>query len=192
MSDELTEVLSPIVHSIYAAGEQTIPWSMPLEEIADAVDARDTGLIFVDWSVSEPLVHEIVRATPQTVRAYNEKWNKHDAWVNSGHPLMQTEDVVFASQEIMSDEELMRTPFYEGFLKPAGLSQMMAISVIARDNLIAAVVCNYPPEAGPRTERQLRIGRALLPHLRHALTLHRRFSALRSFASASLAVLGRA
>lgn len=183
------EDYSALIESIYQAGEGLRPWTDPLEGIAGALQARDTNLIFIDRGT--PLVCAHVRGDPAMRAAYNGHWNRHDPWVHSGHPLIHAEATVVLGAQVIADEVLRKTAFYQEFLKPAGLGQLLGLGVLRRKGLMAAVVCLYPESAGPPTPEQIALARSLLPHLRRGLTLHRRLIAAGGIAQADVEALER-
>jgi len=62
--------LSRLIDAVYAAGEGTGAWRDALEHIADALGARQTTLLMVDWPSPTPVLVDAARSDPETLDAY--------------------------------------------------------------------------------------------------------------------------
>lgn len=185
------ERLSRLIDTIYRAGEQRLGWQAPLEGIAEAFDARQTLLLYVDWRRVEPLVDESTRADPELTRAYHAYWRYQDAWLNSGSALIRADNTVVDVRAVLSERELRATAFYNEFLAPAGIGTALGINVFSRRGTMATIACMAPAPAAERLAERAPLARALLPHLRRALRLHRRLQDVPAVAADLLAALDR-
>ena len=84
---------------------------------------------------------------PERLRDYTLRYAAEDAWLRSATPYQQTGRVL-TGQEILSDSELVRSSFYQEWLKPQGLHHRLC-GVLSRDRVTTLLIALMRPSSAP-------------------------------------------
>lgn len=183
--------LSELIHAIYAAAENQDRWQPFLELLAGELGCGTTILIAVGDDAAGPNISVAARTDPELIRLYNESWGAHDPWLSSGHESLTREGAVIVSQDVVADRDLVRSSFYNDFMRRFDMFQSVVATIAARPGLTAGVSCHFHGPPRPRSRRELDLLRLLAPHLGQALRFHFQLAAGRASAVPGL-VLDRA
>lgn len=171
-----TRRLSDVIHSIYAAAEDPERWPEFLEKLAAEVQSGMTVLIAVGWQDATTNIATSVRAHPESISLYQERWAAEDPWVGSGHESLKREGAVVWSEDVIADRDFTRTPFYNDFARRFEMFHTLTATVLANASMSAGVSCHYPRGARKPSQRELEVLELLVPHVNQALRLHQRLS----------------
>jgi DNA-binding CsgD family transcriptional regulator/PAS domain-containing protein len=131
-----------------------------------------------------------VRLDPEDLRRYGEHYIQVDQWGIQGAHLITTGNVV-TGQMLCPDRVLEHSEFYSDFLRPLDAFHEFC-GVIRKERSVASLISSLRSKrAGPFGEEELRLLRALMPHLQRALQLHQRIVGLRREADSAAEALDR-
>lgn len=137
--------LSELIHAIYAAAESPERWEHFLSMLAEDIAAGMTVLLALDRNDSIVNIATSVRADPEVIQLYNSDWGAQDPWATSGHASLTQEGAITLSDEMVSQRDLVRTPFYNDFARKVGINRSLtATIVVARFSRSAGMRCNRP------------------------------------------------
>lgn len=183
-------VLLSLIGSVYDAAGDPQRWPAFLEQFAEAVHGVTTLLFLYDVEGHDGNVAAHARIDPVQLRKYSEHYIHVDQWGIQGARLIRTGNVV-TGQMLCPDEILERSEFGNDFLRPLDSFHQFC-GFIRKDQSAASIIsCLRPKRRGPFGEEELRLLRALMPHLQRALQLHRRLQGLQRQAHSATEGLDR-
>jgi DNA-binding CsgD family transcriptional regulator/PAS domain-containing protein len=165
---------------LYAAAAEPRDWPGALERLADLIGGTSVWLSRLNV-VDGGGTGVTVRLDPQMTHLYN----AHFAACN---PLNNVRDPhaywrgwrprILLDEEWMPKEELLRTEFYNDFLRPQDIHTAMMIRVAQHPPEVCVINVNRPVERGPYSRRELETAERLHPHLIRAFRLSQAFAEL--------------
>ncbi len=114
-------------------------------------------------------------------------WVKRNVW-SKRRPVQRAGDVV-TTRQIMTPEDLRRSDMYNEYLAPRDLHEGLRLDLWASNGRVEDISLLRPWSAGPYSETEIDIARALLPHLRRSAEIARRLRQADYLASCGLAAL---
>jgi DNA-binding CsgD family transcriptional regulator/PAS domain-containing protein len=127
---------------------------------------------------------------PAFIDSYRDQYSRHDPWLRNEQPY-RVPGTVHLGQELVPDAELMRTRFYQEWLKPQGLLYRLSAVLIREE----ADLCYFATWRGSKDPPfgfdEIRLCRTLAPHLRSAVQMRRQLAMLEVERNAALEVLDR-
>src|SRR5262249_27909980 len=90
---------------------------------------------------------------------------------------------------LIDDHELLRSEFYNDFLRPQGFFHIIGCVPFANDDFLAVLRVIRPRSAPPFGRREAALIHRLMPHLSRALLLHERLGAAAARRDEALEVL---
>jgi DNA-binding CsgD family transcriptional regulator len=172
-----------LVRGIYAAGARLTDWSLVLEQLRRHLDARVLTLGYHDFATGS---NSALLQAPQDMDfgAGMADFAARNPWFLSSDAYAPGR--VMTSDELISAEDLRRTDFYRGFLRPRGLLHRLC-GVVAQRSRGAHLLSAYRAEDqrpfGPHDKAELS---HLLEHLTLALESQWRWQEADDFARALL------
>ena len=172
-----------LIRLIYEAAGDPHLWPSFLEKLAAAVRATCVALVVHDLNNGKAQVGADFGLDPAFNSSYTRHYSAINPWV-VGNEDLRTPGRVLESSEVFPDRELVRTEFYNDFLKPQGLFFSLG-GIVTRENSSSSYVTSLRPHsAGVYEEPESSLLRVLMPHLQCAMRLHQRISALETNLSA--------
>jgi DNA-binding CsgD family transcriptional regulator/PAS domain-containing protein len=165
--------LEALIDQAYDAAFDESLWPVFLHRFADALGGRNTALIRYDMASGRNSAVACVRTAPEQLRRYNEHYCQMNPWMRNGSADLAAGMIGIGEMHCTS-EELMRTEFYNEWLRPQKLKHSIA-SLLATSGK-SVVVCSTlrTGAAGPFGSEHVDILEALLPHVRRALRTRER------------------
>lgn len=169
---------------LYGAVVEPDQWVTAIERCTDLLGGHNACLLDLDlYSGSGGGNGVIARIDPRMPALYEE----HFAHCN---PLLHVDDVdaflkswdlrILTDEEWMPKSDLIRTEYYNDFLKPQGVHSCLMIRLAARDNAVASLNINRPAHLEQFTRSEIEFASAMLhPHLIRAFELTRSFVGIR-------------
>jgi DNA-binding CsgD family transcriptional regulator/PAS domain-containing protein len=127
---------------------------------------------------------------PEFISSYHDYYSRHDPWLRN-EQAYRVAGIVQLGQEIVPTAELVTTRFYHEWLAPQNLHQRLSTVLIREDaNLVYFSTLRGSGDTlfGPD---EIRLCRALAPHLRSAVQMRRQLAMLQVERNAALEVLDR-
>jgi DNA-binding CsgD family transcriptional regulator len=161
--DERT--FSRILDAIYDAATSFDHWTVALDRIGRAFGASYVGLIDRNLRTLEGRAIA-VGIDPQGQREYFETWSSRDLlrqWTRTYRP-----GAVETDQDILPRAVLVRSDYYNCFMKPRDMHTLMRITLTAESGFRKFISFNRPLSLGDYGTTEVEECRRLLPHLQRA------------------------
>jgi DNA-binding CsgD family transcriptional regulator/PAS domain-containing protein len=180
-----------LVPRVYEAASQPDAWDPLLEDLAGRMRGSVPALFLIDAGSGETLLERAPALDPAWQRAYADHYHRLDLRRRALN--QRPEGTVIAGHALLSEEVLLRSEFYNEFLRPQGFFHIALAQPIRRPGRVAAIRVIRALGEEPFDDADLVSLRTLVPHLRAALDLHCELREARRLAaglSGALAVLG--
>lgn len=116
-------------------------------------------------------------------------WVKRNVWGKS-RPVRRAGDIV-TTREMMTPAALRRSEMYVDYLHPRGLHEGLRFDIWVGEGWVQDISLLRPWSAGPFDATELRLARAILPHLQRAAAVARRIQGAEALATAGMAALDK-
>jgi len=164
--DEST--FSGILDAIYDAATSFERWPVALDRIGQAFGCSYVGLLDRNLRTMEGRATAIgIDLSSQ--REYFEVWSKDDllrTWTRTYRP-----GAVETDREILPRQALLRSDYYNCFLKPRDMHTVMRITLAAENGFRKFISLTRPSSLGDYGTEDVERGRRLMPHLQRAATI---------------------
>lgn len=159
------QTFSGIVDAIYDAATAFERWPVTLDRLGKAFGCSYVGLIDRNLKTMEARAKAIgIDAAGQ--REYFEVWSKHD--------LLRTRTRVYrpgaieTDQDILPRQELVRSDYYNAFLKPHDMHAVMRMTLAVENTSLKIISLSRPRSLGDFETSDIEKCRLLMPHLQRA------------------------
>jgi DNA-binding CsgD family transcriptional regulator len=180
-----------LIQRIYLAATDASRWPAFLETLREQIDATSAVFAFLDKTNGGADVNAVAGLSPDVVRLYHERYAALDPFANGVGAIGPLQPgFIGLAQELISDEELERTEYYEQFGSKYGCIGGIICVVYADGPLVAIIGANRQRGRffGPG---EVSLFRTLFPHLRTGMQIHRELLAKAQFGRAAIATLNR-
>lgn len=143
-------------------------WPEIMEEICQGAGAAGAALLQSD--VRTPDIPRTASIDELTNKYFKEGWHERDVRGSRGMPLALAGDPVFTDQDVVTPDELQRTPFYNELIIPCGFYWFAALAFRA-GSASWALAMQRTPQQGAFSERDKRVLRLISPKLTEVATL---------------------
>lgn len=172
MSDRMDE----LIDGLYDAATDASHWPAVLAEAASLLNAQGAEIGHMDArnsNLSFLISHGYVY-TAERVQRYQELMPEDPRLpVFLGNPFRPIH-----CRMIVGDDELRATRVYREVLAPDGIEYTLGVSLIEDDETSSFFAALRGPDGPPFGDEECRLLEALVPHLRRALRIYRRFALL--------------
>jgi len=158
-------LLVDLVSGFYDANMDWKQWPQVLTKLANAVDAKNCAMAFRDYESETGRLEHFANISARYVRSYEEQYAFLDAWLRR-EERFQVPGVVWTSQQIVPDDELVATDFYRDWLAPQGLMHHLFGVLDRRGSAVTYLVFGRSEDAGPFDENEITLLRLVLPKMR--------------------------
>jgi DNA-binding CsgD family transcriptional regulator len=158
-------LLVDLVSGFYDANMDWKQWPQVLAKLANAVDAANCAVAFRDYESETGRLEHFANIKARYVRSYEEQYAHLDAWLRR-EERFQVPGVVWTSQQIVPDDELVATDFYRDWLAPQDLMHHLFGVLDRRGSAVTYLVFGRSEDAGPFDENEITLLRLLLPKMR--------------------------
>lgn len=169
--------LSKPLGLLYDAAAEASLWPVFLEELGRAAQSSSTAVLMHDLKQGQHAISIQCGLDSGALQAYMKYFAVHDIWLQRAAPLVH-EGWVASSKELCSLEELKRTDFYAGYLKPNELAHAMW-GVLESSSFRIINVGFYRSLHGPFGQSELDLLR-FAPHFVRSFQLHLHLAELKS------------
>ncbi|MGB1140736.1 MAG: helix-turn-helix transcriptional regulator [Halioglobus sp.] len=179
--DNINREYDELVGLIYQGALQEQPWHSALPALREAMDAQVASLILrPPTEHDQGVILNCVRPEPNQnqadgeladpddwqASAYREQFFSLDPFVN-----LPVNNVV-SLEDILSDEQLVESDYYQHYLEPIGLFRILGVDTTEPGGMLARLRLSRrrnEPAFGPRERDLLTL---LTPHLRRAIEVY--------------------
>jgi DNA-binding CsgD family transcriptional regulator len=177
-----------LIRLAYASATDPAQLPVLLEEYSKAVGAQGSGLVVQDLKNQRGSVSESWGFDPAWERKYAEHYAQTNVWIQRMGPMLRPGRVL-SSEGVIDDGELVRTEFYNDFLRPQGIFHSFGAAVTREDDVSAYITSVRSQPAGHFRAHEHEVCRELMPHLQSALRIRHQFAGLETQLKQMSAVL---
>ena len=164
-----------LVRAIYSAATEPDQWHEVLERIRVHLGAEVSAFLVADDALASLNIAVAIGRDRKTFEDYDRHWGRYDPWLASGSTLLKTPGEIYAGQALVLNEKIERTAFYQEFLRPNGLYQILSATVEYAPGFTTYLTANFDCVRGKEfSTTSLRFLAEIAPHIRSAVRLHRR------------------
>src|SRR5262249_55359698 len=179
--------ISTLLEVALAAASDDLQWPVFLEALSSQLRASTMSLFLSDPVSQRSSIQFAVGKDPSYVKAYNDHFATVSPFFGDWSPERWREGVIELSGEVCPDRVLLRTEYYNDWLRPQKIHHL-ARGVVAREGEASWVLSfGRPQRSGYFTVRERALFREILPGLRGALRLRHHLSVARSEGAAASA-----
>jgi DNA-binding CsgD family transcriptional regulator/PAS domain-containing protein len=176
MADE--KALRDLIHGIYESAVDARQWPEFLAGFAKAVGADAAGLLVQDLRDRQGNLSAGQGFDPSWTQRYAEHYAGLNIWLQRASHVLRHPGSIMTSEQVTRDSELVKTEFYNDFLRPQRYFYSFGASIAYEESVISGVTAVRSKSAGGFAAAEVETLHELMPHLQSALRLHRRISGL--------------
>ncbi|MEZ0170502.1 LuxR C-terminal-related transcriptional regulator [Microvirga sp. TS319] len=164
--------LSELIGAIYDCALDPGGWETTLSAIADTFDCAVVSLTLNDLHHNRFLLNKAVGWKPELLRLKSERHvGEINARLTEWLALQPSIDELFVTSVHLSSEYIRQSLYVEECLKPQGIVDIMHMFLMYTHRQFSEIGLGRHARQGIITEREIELGRLLLPHLRKAVTI---------------------
>jgi DNA-binding CsgD family transcriptional regulator len=169
-----------LVGEIYESAVDPQGWDAFLSHLAHLGRGTVAAITYHDSRQSEHFVSAQVGIPPEFQQLYREHYGATDEWLRGAQNVAHA-GWVGTGQTLVPDAALVKSEFYNDHLRLMDDAfHLCAAQLFQTGSALGVISLVRRRKSGPFGERQLGLLRLLLPHLRCAIELHGKFTALRN------------
>jgi DNA-binding CsgD family transcriptional regulator/PAS domain-containing protein len=168
-----------LIRDIYGAATDPTRWPLVLERLADAHGGRIAGFQLRGRTGHTFKFASFARLDPRLHDAYRAYYAARNPWIRSNQSL-HTPGRVLPLERLVPTAELLRTEFYNDFLRPADILHGFGACLFQRDDELFTFSVIRSAAGGPYAETDLKCVHPLVPHLQRAVQINDRLWELQS------------
>ena len=165
--------LLPLVDQLYEAAAGG-GWQSFLGSLAGALQGVIPALYVHDAATRQPTLATAVDLDPTWAAAYDDYYIDRDLRRRKIWTLPARE--VFVGSSLVPDEELLRSEFYNDFLRPQGYFHLLGAVPMKQEDAFAVLRVIRPRSAPAFGSDERELLRRLVPHLKRGLLLTRQLA----------------
>ena len=169
--------LSGLLDLLYAGVGENDGWQRFLEELAKAAQASMVVLISHDQGQICYDINTVVGMSPDAQAGYANYYGNLDVWYRGSEGKLRP-NYTFDGRELCPTHELVKTEFYNDFLKPNGwLHECSAVTGVEKSTF-SRIFTLRSPRSGAFTSEEIELCSNLAPHLQSAARIRQRIADL--------------
>lgn len=169
--------LHELIRLIYESSLDPSQWTPFVERYAVAVGPHAVGLLVQDYKNLRGNVNGSVGIDPYWQAKYAQYYASINVWLLRGQPFLVPGRAMRA-EEAVPQEDLLKSEFYNDFLKPQGHLYSLGGTILMEDSTGSYLTATRTKKSGTFTDQNERLLGLLLPHLQTAMRVHHRVSVL--------------
>ncbi len=177
-----------LIGKIYDAAVMPELWPVFLECLSDILKSRGTVLYLVDFANRSSICRsdeisfiQSVRTDPETVVSYDQYYSKVNVWLENSKNL--PEGGLATTDNLFPVQELVKTEWYNDWLKPQNYFHAMIAHLIKQDTL-AVRLSIFRAKQQPFSDNETELFARLVPHLRRSCMIYKKLSEVKSVQTA--------
>ena len=172
--------ISSLLEAALAAASDDLQWPVFLDALSSELRASTMSLFLSDPVGQRSSIQFAVGKDPSYVKAYNEHFATVSPFFGDWSHERWREGVIERSAEVCPDRLLLRTEYYNDWLRPQRIHHL-ARGVVAREGQASWVLSfGRPKGSGSFTAQEMAVFGAIRPGLRGALQLRHHLLVARS------------
>jgi DNA-binding CsgD family transcriptional regulator len=166
-----------LVRLIYEAVNDPVLWDVFLTRFAEAVHAETAGLLTQDKAGESATLLATVGVDAESRKAYEQHFVSCNPWLPRRKVFAGS---VETGEQVLSNQELLKTEFYRDFLKPHIWLHACSAVTNVEDSTFSSVYALRSPRKRDFTSDEIRLFSYLAPHVHTAARLRQRIVDLES------------
>lgn len=164
--------LSDLIGAIYDCALDPGRWEATLAQVADAFDCAVVSLTLSDLRDNRFLINKASGWEPDLLRLKSERHVPEiNARLTEWLAEQSSADEMFVTSVHLSADYIRKSLYVEECLKPQGIVDIMHMFLMCTHRQFAEIGLGRHQRQGVITEREIELGRLLLPHLRKAVAI---------------------
>jgi DNA-binding CsgD family transcriptional regulator/PAS domain-containing protein len=183
--------VTELVELIYSALDDTQQWTTFLERFAEESHGGLTSLHGQDLSGDHGHIAWAANFDPTFQRSYVEHYASQNVYMTRNKQLLREPGRVVAGEMICSESEVLRSEYFEDWLRPQDLFHVAGGVILREDSWTFNLSTLRSRRRGPYCQDELEMITNLIPHLQRALQVQRRLQEANTRATAIANTLDR-
>jgi DNA-binding CsgD family transcriptional regulator len=184
-----------LIGKIYDAAVMPELWPVFLEQLSDVLQSSGTVLYLVDFfsrnvtcQCDEISFIQSVRIPPESVLSFDNYYSKVNAWYENSSDL--PEGKFITTDNLLSARELVKTEWYNDWLKPLNYFHGMIGHILKQDALTVRLSI-FRSKQQPFSAEETALFARLVPHLRRSCMIHKSFSEIKRIHTTNVDLFNR-
>ena len=177
-----------LVKLTYEAAADSSRWNDFLRLFSEAIHAPSAVFLIHDNRHQKANASAVLGIEPAWIKSYQEHFVTINPWL-ADRPFRR--GVVVVGDQILSDRDLVRTEFYNDFLRPQNWFYCCGVLTAQDQSAISEITAIRSRRAGSFAPNEVVLFEYLAPHLQCAVRIHNRIAGLESGLNAATAALDR-
>jgi DNA-binding CsgD family transcriptional regulator/PAS domain-containing protein len=167
-----SQALSELIGSIYDCALDPSRWDQTLPNVMDALDCRLLALTLTDLRHHRFLLLKTVGVEPHQMEQQLSKYVP-EIHARLGETLasLPSLDEPHVVSRRLTAAQIEASPYHQECVKPAGIVDIMQFFLMHTPIHLAGFAVSRHQQQGIITDREIELGKLLLPHLRRAVTI---------------------
>ena len=173
MVDALSpQALSELIGSIYDCALDPSHWEHTLPDFMDSLGCHIAALTITDLRHHRFLLNKFAGAEPYQAEIVAKKYvSEIDAILGGALASWPSLDEPYVVSRHLSPAYIETSAYFQEFVKPTGTVDIMQLFLMHTPTHLASIGGARHERQGIITEREIELGKLLLPHLRRAVTI---------------------
>lgn len=182
------ETVLQLVDLIYSAAGDPAGWAAFVKRLASLMRGNIATIHHQRYAENQSNFAASWNMDPAAIQTYADHYGSLNVWFTT-RPELHVQGKVYTSQMLCPEDLLLRTEFYNDWLKPQEMHQGVGATIFKSGEVSSIVSIFRPPNADAYGPDDLLLFKTLLPHLRRAFQLHTRIQGLERKGEAAEEVL---
>jgi DNA-binding CsgD family transcriptional regulator/PAS domain-containing protein len=165
------QALSDLIGSIYDCALDPSRWERTLADVSEALDCFALLLALNDLRHERLLIHKRVGIEPDQFERLPIYLPEVSAMLRGALAPSPSLDEPHVMSRDLSPASIEKSPYFQEWQNPAGMVDFMMLFLIHEPMYLSTLGVGWNEHQGLITEREIELGRLLLPHLRRAVTI---------------------
>jgi DNA-binding CsgD family transcriptional regulator/PAS domain-containing protein len=180
------QVLSDLIGSIYDCALDPSRWEQTLANVGDALDCYVLVLHLTDLRHHRYLLNKTVGLQPDQIERLPKYLPEMQGILGEALASWPSLDEPFVDSRHLTHSYIEKSPLFQEFVKPSGAVDVMQLFLMRTSMHLSFLSVARNEQQGPITDREIELGKLLLPHLRRAVTISKVLD-IRTIAGARMA-----
>ena len=183
-------IILKLIDLIYSAAGDAENWPVLLERLALTLGGTIGTIHHQTADLAESNFSSSWNVDPAYINEYTSHYGRVNLWISHRKELVQ-QGRVNTAQMLVPDEIMLRSEYYNDYLRRMSVYQMVAATVLKTGAVSSNLTIFRSTDAEPFGDADCDLLRTLMPHLQRAFQLHNRIEGLEKKANTVEATLDR-
>lgn len=166
--------LVDLINQVYEVAFEPSLWPRCLETWRTTFGASQAKFAYYDLKDRDGSIEVAAGTDPHFTELFRLRYARLNPWMRNAHDKYRAGQVLHGEM-LLSNEELVRTEFYNDFMRPQDLHYWAGPTLLRNDHVLGALLVSRSRSVGRFTDEELAFQRELTPHLQRGAALYRKF-----------------